>query len=441
MIIAIDGPAGAGKSTVARHVARELGLVFLDTGAMYRAVTWQVLEQKLDPRSEEQCARAAQTTILTFDSDGKILIDGRAGEPHVRSREVTATVSTVSAHAAVRAEVVREQQALAQRQGGLVAEGRDTTTVVFPRADHKFFLIASSTERARRRAAELGKPELLAEIQRDIEARDKADSTRAHSPLVQAPDARVIDTDGLDADSVAERILEHVRGRRPGGESPKPSSPEGSSGPPGTERASSEPLLTYATPVYKIVRLVMNLWYLPYFRRKVSGVERVPRQGGVLIAANHQSYLDIALIAIAVPRHVCFVARKSLANSRGLAWVMRQCGAVLVEPGKANRNALREIVAHLDAGDCVAIFPEGTRTTDGELQPFKAGAMLAARSAKVPIVPCAITGTFDAWGKGKSIPRPRRIAIAFGAPLDSATPDALDLTRTAIAGMLASGPG
>jgi 1-acyl-sn-glycerol-3-phosphate acyltransferase len=185
----------------------------------------------------------------------------------------------------------------------------------------------------------------------------------------------------------------------------------------------------------------MNAWYLPYFRRRVAGVEHLPRDGGVLIAANHQSYLDIPLIAVAVPRHVSFVARRSLANWSWLAYVMRQCGAVLVEPGKADRAALREMARHLEAGDCVAIFPEGTRTPDGRLQEFKQGALLAARSAKVPIVPCAIRGTFEAWGKGKSFPRPRRIELRFAAPVDAAAPDALERTRAAILALLEPAPG
>ena len=435
MIIAIDGPAGAGKSTVARRVARELGLVFLDTGAMYRALTWRVLQLELDPNSEESCARVARETDLSFDDEGRILIDGRAGEPDIRSARVTANVSAVSAHAQVRAEVVREQQAVAVRRGGLVAEGRDTTTVVFPGAEHKFFLIASSAERARRRARELGQIERVAQIQAEIEQRDEIDSTRAHSPLVRAPDAVVIDSDGLDAEEVATRILAHVRGVQPASTSAAaPAAPA----PPSPQPVE---LLTHATPVYRLCRALTNLWYLPYFRRRVAGVEHLPRQGGVLIAANHQSYLDIPLIAMAAPRHVSFVARKSLANWSWLAYVMRQCGAVLVEPGKADRAALREMTRHLEAGDCVAIFPEGTRTPDGRLQDFKQGALLAARSAKVPIVPCAIRGTFEAWGKGKSFPRPRRIELCFAAPVDAAAPDALERTRAAILALLEPASG
>jgi len=211
MIIAIDGPAGAGKSTVARGVARELGLVFLDTGAMYRAVTLVVQRRGVDPARGEDCGRVARELTLSFDAAGHVLIDGEAGEPTIRGPEVTAVVSTVSAHPAVRKAVVRAQRALAAASPGLVAEGRDTTSVVFPDADHKFFLIATPKERARRRALELGTPGRVVEILAEIERRDALDSNRRDSPLVQVPDAIVVDTNGLDAQAVIERLLSVVR--------------------------------------------------------------------------------------------------------------------------------------------------------------------------------------------------------------------------------------
>jgi cytidylate kinase len=212
MIIAIDGPAGAGKSTVAREVARALGLAYLDTGAMYRAVTLAALERGIDPADGEACGALASELDLTFDAGGRIHLDGRPGEPAIRSSEVSRSVSTVSAHPAVRRAIVSAQRALAARQS-LVAEGRDTTTVVFPAADHKFFLTASESERARRRARELGEEHRVGAVQGEIERRDRLDSTRAHSPLVRAPDAELVDTDGLGVAQVVERILELVRER------------------------------------------------------------------------------------------------------------------------------------------------------------------------------------------------------------------------------------
>ncbi len=211
MIIAIDGPAGAGKSTVAQRIARALELTFLDTGAMYRAVTLAVLESGIHPSDQGECATIARKLVLEFDREGRILIDGEPGEPDIRSSTVTMNVSAVSAHAGVREAVVERQREIGSRGPGIVAEGRDTTTVVFPEADHKFFLNASVDERARRRALQEGALERLDEVCADIERRDRLDTTRAHSPLKRAADAIAIEADGLSVEAVVERILEHVR--------------------------------------------------------------------------------------------------------------------------------------------------------------------------------------------------------------------------------------
>lgn len=210
MIVAIDGPAASGKSTVARALAARLGLTFLDTGAMYRAVTLAALERGVDPSDGSACATLANDLELLFDETGQILIDGEAGEPRIRGRKVDASVSAVAAHPGVRRALVAKQRIAAS--GGAVAEGRDTTTVVFPEADHKFFLIASPRERARRRATQEGRPELESEYASELERRDRLDSTREDSPLRQAEDAVLVATDGLEPEAVTQRLIDHIRG-------------------------------------------------------------------------------------------------------------------------------------------------------------------------------------------------------------------------------------
>ncbi|MDA1264526.1 MAG: (d)CMP kinase [Planctomycetota bacterium] len=209
MIIAIDGPAASGKSTVAQRVAAALGVRFLDTGSMYRAVTWRVQVRDLDVSDEDACGAVAEGLELTFDAAGRIQLDGEPGEPHIRSAEVNRDVSVVAAHPRVRRAVVAMQRAIA-RGYSVVAEGRDTTTIVFPEAEHKFFLIASPLERARRRAEQEGAPERTAQYVRDLARRDELDSTRADSPLREAEDAMRIDTDGRTVDEVVTQVLEHI---------------------------------------------------------------------------------------------------------------------------------------------------------------------------------------------------------------------------------------
>lgn len=203
--------------------------------------------------------------------------------------------------------------------------------------------------------------------------------------------------------------------------------------------ADSEPILTRETPIYRLCRFGSLTFCKLWFRMRVEGLANLPREGGAVLASNHQSFLDILIYGGCVPRHAAFVARDTLADWRWLAYVMRQCGAVLVKRGSSDRKALRGMVDHLEAGDLVVIYPEGTRTRDGSLQEFKGGALLAARMAKVPIVPCGIRGAFEAWPRGVWIPRPRKIGVRFGAPIDSARPDAQEELVRSIQAMIGDG--
>jgi CMP/dCMP kinase len=192
MLIAIDGPAGAGKSTVARAVADALGFTYLDSGAMYRCVALAELRGAADP---VQCA---------IGLGDRITLDGEDVTEAIRSPEVSARASEVAARPEVRDRLVARQRELI-RSGDYVAEGRDIGTVVAPDAELKVFLTASARERARRRAEQLGAE--VEEVLRELEQRDERDATRQHSPLQPARDALHVETDGLSVDEVTQRIV------------------------------------------------------------------------------------------------------------------------------------------------------------------------------------------------------------------------------------------
>jgi cytidylate kinase len=208
-IVAIDGPSGTGKSTVARGVARELGLQVLDTGAMYRAVTLAVLEAGVDTADAAACTEVAKQVHIEV-REGTTTLDGRDVSNEIRTPEVNASVSAVSAHPTVRDILVSEQRAWAAHQGGGVIEGRDIGTVVFPDAAVKVFLVADDTERARRRQGdELAANRTIGveELRESMARRDRLDSTRVASPTAAAEDAVVIDTTDRSPAAVVDAIV------------------------------------------------------------------------------------------------------------------------------------------------------------------------------------------------------------------------------------------
>jgi len=221
MIVAIDGPAGAGKSTVAKLIAAKLGYVYLDTGALYRAVAWKALATGTDTTSPNAMKRLCESTQLTIrhTEDGGMIVevDGRRLTSEIRAPEVTRAAAQVAAIAEVRSWLLPIQQGFGRRKdvAGIVAEGRDLGTRVFPEAPVKFFFKADLEERARRRHQELmtaGKVNAseLSETSRALDARDGQDQSRDVSPLRPAEDAEVIDTTSLTAEEVVEHMLSTI---------------------------------------------------------------------------------------------------------------------------------------------------------------------------------------------------------------------------------------
>lgn len=217
-VITIDGPAGAGKSTVSKAVAAELKYLYLDTGALYRALAYKALKNKLDvndPDALSQLCGSTDVTLTNLNGKMTVFVDGENVDNKIRTEEVGLAASVMSAYPVVR-EKLLDLQREAGARGGIVAEGRDMGTVVFPEATFKFFLDADIEERIRRRHDELlqkSKPARLDAVSRDMKARDQQDSQRDIAPLAAAPDAVIIDSTSLSISEVVEIIVGHITGR------------------------------------------------------------------------------------------------------------------------------------------------------------------------------------------------------------------------------------
>jgi len=438
MIIALDGPAGSGKSTIAREVAKRLGMHYLDTGAMYRTVALLALEAGLVPDRILEAAELAAKSGLRFverpDDLTRAFIGNREVTDEIRGREVSQAVSPVSADAAVRALMTARQREEASR-GDIVLEGRDIGTVVFPNADVKVYLVASVEERARRRRAQQlaqGVDQPVDELVTDITARDAYDSGRALAPLRKAEDAVEIDTTGMTIPEVIHAVCALVETKRAaaivGGaplNMPAPAATEPSA--PALSSAAATVGVGKKWPLSRMVRGPLDNWlyrfaysFIPsvwrvMFRMKIKGAENIPRTGAVLLVSNHRSNLDPFFVGSAFPRQIHFMAKSELWKVKALGRLIDLLGTFPVHRGEADRHAVKRALDTLASGAVVGMFPEGHRQRNGEMGEIQAGVSLFALRDGVATVPMIVDGTERLIRKG--LLRLTRVTVTFGPPL------------------------
>ncbi len=418
MIIAIDGPAGSGKSTIAREVAKRLGMRYLDTGAMYRTVTLLALEAGLIPDRIAESGELAAGVDFRFverpDDLTRVFVAEREVTDEIRGRLVSQHVSPVSAEASVRAVLTEKQREEASR-GRVVLEGRDMGTVVVPHADVKVFLTASIEERSRRRRAQLlaqGVDQPVEEIAADIRARDAYDSGRELAPLRKADDAVEIDTTGLTIEQVIERVCTMVGDAEAGvaeAEGAAPSTP----GRWPLSRLTRSPRDNW---LYRVAYSLVHPLFGMLWRVKVEGAENIPQTGAIVVACNHRSNLDPFFLGGSFPRQIHFMAKAELWKVRPLGWVVGKLGTFPVHRGKVDRVAVRRALEFLDAGAVLGLFPEGHRQREKDLGDIRPGVSLFSLREGVVTIPVVLLGTGGVVRRG--LLRFPKVVVRFGPPLE-----------------------
>jgi cytidylate kinase len=426
-VVAIDGPAGSGKSTAARLLARRLGFTHVDTGALYRTTTLLAVERGVDLEDEDALAAVVAGINVRFEpaGDGVRVFSGeRDVSDEIRTPELTANVKYAARSAKVRAALRPVQRAFAEHSP-VVMEGRDIGTVIFPDAELKIFLDAPLEKRAERRWKELcekGRDVSLEEVEKAERERDASDRDREVAPLKQAEDAVAVDTGPNTIDQTADILEKIAREKLQFG---VPRLRQGFAGQAGSGLREAQPGTRNPEPGtarsarigcwYWLCRLTCRVTLKIFARLRAWNMGRVPGPGeGVILACNHQSYLDPPIATCLLPRECRYMARSSLFKFAPFAWLIRSVGAIPVNRGESDRAALRMAEAVLREGWLLTLFPEGTRTGNGYLGEVKPGVGSLAVRAGVPVLPCYLHGAYDVWPRNRTLPRPARVGVFYG---------------------------
>jgi cytidylate kinase len=395
--IAIDGPAASGKSTMARALARRLGIVMVNSGAMYRAVTWKILSEKIDPRDIPAVIVLLERMKIVCGDDGlisTITIDGTNPEPFLRNPEINQNVSAVSAIPEVREKLVSLQRDYLKRTH-VVMEGRDIGSVVFPDTPFKIYIDADPEVRNLRRSGD-GEEDSVAK-------RDAADSSRKTAPLKVADGATVLDTSQLSIEGAIEAAIDILS--KQGFPVPRSSVYD--------EEESPKSMMRW---IYWLGWLLFGAAYRTLFGLRIIGRENLILSGPVLVASNHQSYLDPPLIGNLYQTEMVFFARKTLFTGFG-KWLYPQWNAIPIDQEKPDMSSMKTVIRKLKEGWRVLVFPEGARTLDGEIGPAAPGIGMIAAKAGVPIQPVRIFGADKALPRGSGKMSFARITVKIGKPI------------------------
>lgn len=388
--IAIDGPGGAGKSTVAKAIAKEMGIIYVDTGALYRTIGLHMLKNGINPKDNESVVNALSSFTLELKFlNGKqvILLDGVDVGDTIRTPEVSMAASAVSAIKEVREYLLNTQRDIAAKNS-VIMDGRDIGTVILPNAEVKIFLTASPEARAKRRYDELiskGQSVTYDKVYSEMVERDKNDSTRDIAPCIPAKDAVYLDNSNLDLKGTVDKIIKIVK-----------------------KKQSKK---NFYMKAHRLLAPPIR-----FFQRiHVTGVENVPSEGGIIFCSNHIAARDPIVIAAALKRQLRFVAKTELFSVPILGRLIRKLDAIELNRGGTDVSAIRKSIEAVKSGSALAIFPQGHRYpgVNPATTPIKNGAALIAYQSGCAVVPVCIKTKKFKYALF------RRIDIIFGKPIEN----------------------
>lgn len=410
--IAIDGPAGAGKSTVAKAVAKDLGIIYLDTGAMYRATAYCALKQNISVTDEESVKAMLETMsmdIVYEDGAQQIYVNGINATPYLREHYMSKAASDISALPPVRYKMVELQREFAKSHD-VVLDGRDIGTFVLPDANCKFYMTATAEERATRRYKELvekGQSVDYGTLLNDIIQRDYNDSHREVAPLKQADDAEFVDTTDMGIDDVVSYIKEivHIKTKAPDmsvqttdenseADNETTDSEDESNKKKLTKRTSKRMKKYYKRQTnfgfYRFIRVLLHPIQCILWPTKVVNKANGMIEGSAIYTCNHYTKIDSFIPCFALfKKEAHILAKQELFKVPISGWFLHKMGAIPVRRGEADIDAVKNVLGVLRGGKKLLIFPEGTRNKEGtqDMAEFKTGTARFAIRTKSPIVP------------------------------------------------------
>lgn len=381
---ALDGPGGAGKSTIAKAVAKSLGYVYVDTGALYRSIGLYCTRNGIDPgnASEVELVLGDISVELCYDNgEQKVVLNGEDVSKLIRTNEISMAASAVSAIPKVREFLLDLQRDIAAKNN-IIMDGRDIGTVILPNAQVKIFMTASAEVRASRRHKELlekGQDISYEKVLEDINQRDYNDSHRATAPLKQAEDAVLLDTSEMNIEQAVEEVVRIIEKKT--ADAGKP---------------ALKPAKKTVTPArkgsvfYALLRAVVGFGLGIVFSFKVEGRENIPVDRAVIVAPNHITWADPVFVSVPIRTPSAYMAKESLLENKLLAPLIKLFHAFPVKRDQSDRTALKTSVDYLNQGYNLTIFPEGTRSKDGKLGRGKSGVAFIASESGADVLPAGI---------------------------------------------------